>query len=526
MPSETPSPLLELRGVSKSFARVRALVDVDLAVAPGEIHALLGENGAGKSTLVKIVYGMVAADRGVVMWKGQPTTMDNPSQARALGVGMVFQHFSLFETLTVAENIRLALPGKQKLDRLAERISQRSVHYGIAVEPHRHVHSLSVGERQRVEILRCLLQSPRLIIMDEPTSVLTPQATGQLFATLRQLADEGCSVLYISHKLEEIRKLCDRATVLRQGQVVGQVEAHSQSAGDLARLMIGHDPPGRSARKPPSVGPTQLVLERVSRTATNPFGCSLREINVELRGAEILGIAGVSGNGQRELLRVLSGEDPLGSADADRIRLDRSPVGHLGVGERRTRGLAVVPEERLGRGSVPMLALTQNTLLTAHRQGMVRAGLIAGRPVVEFTRRCIERFNVRCPGPNALAGGLSGGNLQKFLVGREILQHPRVLIAAQPTWGVDMGAATQIRQALIDLAAAGTAVLVISEDLDELLEICHRIAVLANGKLSPAEPVGRMSPERIGLLMGGVPDAPVDTPVDAGVSERAGASAV
>lgn len=494
-------PRLELRGITKRYPSVCANDNVSLSVMPGEIHAVLGENGAGKSTLMKIIYGAVHADQGEMLWDGHPVKVANPAAARQLGIGMVFQHFSLFETLTVAENIALALDTRFDLAALSVRIREVSERYGLAVEPERLVHTLSVGERQRVEIVRCLLQNPRLLIMDEPTSVLTPQAVIRLFVTLRQLAAEGCAILYISHKLDEIQQLCDRATVLRGGKVSGMANPREETAESLAQLMIGRALP-RPERRAHSTGDTRLQLQQLDLPTRDPFGVSLSGINLQVHAGEILGIAGVSGNGQAELLSVLSGEQRI--KDAAAVRLCDEAVGRMGPSRRRDRGLAFVPEERLGRGAVPAMSLTDNALLTAHRQGLVRKGLIASRKVREFAEACIRDFGVKCGGPDAPARSLSGGNLQKFIVGREMRQQPRVLIVAQPTWGVDVGAAAFIRQQLLDFAAQGVAVLVISEELEELFQICDRISVIAGGRLSVSKAVAETNSEEIGLWMAGM----------------------
>ncbi|HTH60159.1 MAG TPA: ABC transporter ATP-binding protein [Paraburkholderia sp.] len=498
-------PRLELVGITKQYPAVRANDDVTLTVAPGEIHALLGENGAGKSTLMKIVYGAVRPDAGEIRWEGKPVDVASPAAARRLGIGMVFQHFSLFETLTVAENIALALDEPFDLKALGRRIREVSAQYGLDVDPQRHVHSLAVGERQRVEIVRCLLQNPRLLIMDEPTSVLTPQAVRKLFGTLRRLASEGCSILYISHKLDEIQELCDTATVLRGGRVAGNVTPRDETHASLARLMVGRDVPDYT-RRAHTPGEVLLDVKRLSMPSDDPFGTSLVDVSFSVHAGEIFGVAGVSGNGQAELLAALSGEraDARRTVPDDAVTICGKPAARRSAAARRALGFAFVPEERLGRGAVPAMSLAENALLTAHREGMVRAGWLKPRAMREFAQRCIRAFDVRCSGPDALAQSLSGGNLQKYIVGREMLQKPKVLVVAQPTWGVDVGAASFIRQQLLDLSAAGVAVLVISEELDELFDICDRIAVLAGGRLSPARLAGDTNAEEIGRWMAGL----------------------
>ncbi len=494
---------LALGGLTRRYGAVLANDGIDLIVREGEIHALLGENGAGKSTLVKIIYGLVQPDAGTIAWEGREISIPDPNAARSLGIGMVFQHFSLFETLTVAENIALGLRTPESIPALSARIAATAARYGLAVEPGRHVHHLAAGERQRVEILRCLLQQPRLLIMDEPTSVLTPQEAEGLFAMLRRLAAEGCSILYIGHKLDEIRALCDRATVLRAGRVVAACDPRAATAAELAALMVGREvaPPDRPAR---AAGATLLELRGLSRAPDDPFGTALDGIDLALRAGEIVGIAGVAGNGQSELLAAITGEQPVASG---MVRLAGQACGRLGVAARRRLGLAAVPEERLGRGAVAELTLAENGLLTGSGGGLAPRGVIDPGALRRFAARIIARFGVAAAGTEARAGGLSGGNMQKFIIGREIGHAPRVLVAAHPSWGVDVGATVAIHQALLDLASGGAGVLVVSEDLEELFVLCDRIAVLHRGRLSPPVPVAQTSVAAIGGLMGGLPDA-------------------
>ena len=508
-----PQPRLVLTGITKRYPSVVANDGVSLSVMPGEIHALLGENGAGKSTLMKVVYGVTKPDAGTILWNGHYETIASPAQARRMGIGMVFQHFSLFETLTVWENIALALDKREPPASLAARISEVSQKYGLPIDPYRLVHSMSVGERQRVEIVRCLLQAPQLLIMDEPTSVLTPQAVLILFETLRRLAAEGCSILYISHKLDEIRALCDNATVLRGGRVSGTAVPREETNASLARMMIG----GELAEchlEPRETAEVRLQLDHLSLTSPDPFGTTLRDITLSIRSGEILGIAGVSGNGQKELMAALSGERlcPGGSQGGSMIQLMNQPVGHLNPAQRRALGLTFVPEERLGRGAVPPMSLAYNALLTGARHGMVGSGLIRPGAMRAFSRDVISRFSVKCGDEQSAAASLSGGNLQKFIVGRETMLQPTMMIVAQPTWGVDVGAAQLIRQALIDLRNQGVALLVISEELDELFEISDRIAVLAEGRLSPAVRLADTNIEQIGIWMSGKFEAGAASP--------------
>jgi len=495
---------LTLSGISKRYPSVVANDGIDLNVLPGEIHSILGENGAGKSTLMKIIYGSVKPDAGKVCWNGREVNIANPAEARKLGIAMVFQHFSLFDTLTVAENIALGLPPDTRLDELSRRIESTARQYGLDLEPQRHVHTLSVGECQRVEIVRALLAKPQLLILDEPTSVLTPQAVEKLFETLRKLASEGCSILYISHKLDEIRALCDKCTVMRAGKVTGICDPRQETASSLSRMMIGAEPPAIKAvdRLP---GERMLSLRNLSLEKSHPFGTSLDGINLDLHAGEIVGVAGVSGNGQQELLAALSGEDPR--AAPNMILLKDEPIGRMNAARRRQRGLGFVPEERLGRGAVPDLSLAQNILLSHQNPTTIGRGLIRFGALHDLAASIISRFKVKAPGPQATAGSLSGGNLQKYIVGREVVRNPKVLIVAQPTWGVDVGAAAQIRAELVALRDAGCALLVVSEELDELFEISDRLVVIAKGRMSPSIKRTQATVDLIGQWMSGLWDA-------------------
>lgn len=499
--------LLAIRGLTKTYPGVVANKDVDLTIQPGEIHALLGENGAGKSTLVKAIYGLIRPDAGTMTWQGTPYAPAAPAQARATGVAMVFQHFSLFDAMDVAENVALGMDNPPPLRDLAPRIRAVSTDYGLPLDPARLCGDLSAGERQRVEIIRCLLQDPKLLIMDEPTSVLTPQEVETLFRTLRQLRAEGRSILYISHKLEEIRALCEAATILRRGEVVATADPRQSSARQLAEQMVG-----TSLHRPerPAAPPGKLLLrvEALSLPPASAFATPLRDVSLRVHAGEILGIGGVAGNGQDELLAALSGER---RSDAGAITLEDEQVGRLGPAARRALGLLCAPEERLGHAAAPDMSLTENALLTgAWREKLVKHGFIGWSRATDFAERVILRFDVRTPGAHVAARALSGGNLQKFVIGREILQRPRVLVVNQPTWGVDAAAAAAIRQALMDLAQAGAAVLVISQDLDELLEVADRFAALNAGRLSRAVPVPGLTMERIGLMLGGSDEGMAD----------------
>jgi general nucleoside transport system ATP-binding protein len=507
--ADTSEPRLQLTGMTKRFGAVVANDAIDLTVQAGEIHALLGENGAGKSTLMKTLYGVHAPDEGTIAWNGQTAQIASPSHARELGVSMVYQHFSLFESLTVAENVWLGQDKKLSLAKVTQRMAAISDQYGLALEPLRRVHSLSVGERQRVEIVRALLTQPKLLILDEPTSVLTPQAIEKLFVTLRQLAAQGCSIVYISHKLDEIRALCSACTVLRGGKVVARVDPRTQSAADLSRLMIGAAPPEVS-RVAAVLGDVRLNVQGLSLLRETAFGTDLQDIHLQVRAGEVLGIAGVSGNGQAELMRALSGE-ALGAVIEVNGELTIGGVSVLEFAppQRRALGMAFVPEERLGRGAVPALSLTDNILLTQHDAQTVRGKvvpLIHKPTLLARAQAIITTYNVKAAGAHAAAGSLSGGNLQKFIVGRELSSKPTMLLIAQPTWGVDVGAAAVIHEAIVQLKAAGCGVLLVSEDLDELLKLSDRVQVIAKGKLSPSLDAAQATREQIGLWMSGLWD--------------------
>ena len=485
------TPRLALREITKRYPGAVANDGVSLEVAAGEIHAILGENGAGKSTLVKIIAGAVAPDGGTIEFDGRSVVGADPAAARALGVAMVYQHFSLFDSLTVAENIALGLDRRLARGELAQAIRAAGHRYGLQIDPAAHVHDLSMGERQRVEIVRALLAQPKLLILDEPTSVLTPQATESLFGTLRQLSSEGVSVLFISHKLDEIRRLASRCTVMRAGRVVAAVDPRSETEQSLARLMIGGQPPQIAAHDT-APGQPRLAVE----------GLRLSEggepLSFEVRSGEIVGIAGISGNGQNALMALLAGER---TARAETIRLDGRPIGTLGPRQRRALGLRYVPEERIGHGAVPELSLAENTLLTIDR--LQQRGFVWPAAASAYADEVVHHFDVRCAGIQARAGSLSGGNLQKYLVGREVLAEPTVLLVNQPTWGVDVGAAAAIRNALIALRARGCAILVVSEEIDELFELADRLLVMAVGRLSPAVPAHRLALDELGLWMAG-----------------------
>lgn len=468
-----------------------------MEIAPGEVLAVLGENGAGKSTLMKIIYGATTPDEGELAFDGVPLAVSSPAEARDLGIAMVHQHFALFETLTVTENVALGLSQRRSLAEIASEVRRLGENYGLEVNPDSVVHDLSMGERQRVEIIRALMTHPKLLILDEPTSVLTPQAVRKLFVTLHKLASEGVSILFISHKLDEIRELADRCVVLRAGKIVASVNPKTESEDSLARLMIGKEPPVvREAEGEPG----DVVFKMVDLTAPGTQRvCGIEKIRLSVHAGEIVGIAGISGNGQARFMAAASGEY---RASPEAVELFGQPVGHLDTRERREKGLRYVPEQRLGHAAVPDLSLAVNTYLTG--DDFVDRGFILRQKARTFAQTVVERFHVKTPSIEKHAGGLSGGNLQKFIMGREILQRPKVLLVNQPTWGVDVGAAAVIRNSLMRLRGDGAAIVVVSEELDELFEISDRIAVMYRGHLSPAVPKSSLNIEEVGRWMSGL----------------------
>ena len=479
--------LLEISRVTKAYPGVVANDDVSMAVGRGEVHALLGENGAGKSTLVKMIYGLVRPDSGTMTFDRAVFAPGSPSEARRAGVAMVFQHFSLFEALSVAENVALGRETPPPMRTLATRIAEVSAAYGLPLDPARVVGDLSAGERQRVEIIRCLLQDPKLLIMDEPTSVLTPGEVATLFETLRKLRGEGTSILYISHKLEEIRALCDAATILRLGKVVGTADPKTASSREMAEMMVGASlmTPTRDAR---AKGEIALEVAGLTLASASPFGTTLKDVSFQVSKGEILGIGGVAGNGQDELLAALSGEARVAP---EAVRLNGTPIGAAGPNARRGIGVLAAPEERLGHAAAPDMTLTENALLTgAVRRELVSGGFLRWGLARDFATEIIKGFDVRTPGAEHTARSLSGGNLQKFVIGREVLQTPDVLVVNHP--------------------AGGTALVVISQDLDELMEISDTFSALNEGRLSAPRPARGLTVDEIGLMMGGAAEPSKD----------------
>jgi len=493
--------MYSLDNIYKSFDNNQVLKGVSLEIPKNKTTVLIGPSGSGKSTLMKIIFGSVTPDEGEIYFDGRKVNISSPADARELGIAMVFQHFVLFETLTAKENILLGMPEGTDPKELEKEIIEKSRHYGIEVDPNAIVNDLSMGERQRVEILRALLTNPKLLILDEPTSVLSPLALQAFFKTLRQLSSEGVSIIFITHKLNEIRELSKHCTVIRSGEVAANINPQEMTEQELAKLMIGSDLPEIMSRPEIKPHPGLEVCfqgEEVGFKSRYPL---YGKINVPC--GRIVGVAGISGNGQAELMKAISGEVLL---PKNCISIVGSFAGDLRVKHRRALGLRYVSEQRLGEATVPEMSLESNTLLTSNL--FLAKGFMRNKMIARFTRSIIEKFHVRCGGPKAPAESLSGGNLQKFIVGRELLHNPKVMVLNQPTWGVDAGAATLIRNALIRQRSGGSAILVVSEELDELFEICDELVVMSEGKISPQVKTKDVSVEEIGRWMSGLwPDA-------------------
>ena len=498
-------------GIDKAFPGVVANRGVEFSARWGEVHALLGENGAGKTTLMSILAGLYRPDAGQILVDGQPVVFHSPRDAIEHGVGMVYQHYRLVASQTVAENLLLGLPGvplrlnASSVIRQARALSQR---YHLHIDPSRPVWQLSVGEQQRVEILKTLQRGARILILDEPTAVLTPQESEDLMRTLRQIAAEGRTVILISHKLEEVRSVADRVTVLRGGEVVaGGLPIHSLSTRDLARLMVGDDLPAQESRTRPeaSSGDVRLRLEKV--TTVDDRGLpALKGIDLEVREAEILGIAGVAGNGQRELAQVVAG---LRLPTSGRVSLDARDITAAGARAMTHLGVAHIPEDRLGEGLIGNLPLADNAVLKSYdRPPLAWGPLLHLRRILRFTQSLLERFNIRGARPDTPARLLSGGQLQRLLLAREMALKPRAIVAVHPTRGLDVAATQQVQDWLLGARQQGAGVLLISEDLDEIMQLSDRIAVMYEGQIVGSMPAQGADRETIGLMMAGGQRAP------------------
>ncbi|RWE66047.1 ABC transporter ATP-binding protein [Mesorhizobium sp.] len=496
------APLIEMRGITKIFGAVKANEAVDLSVAPGEILGLLGENGAGKTTLMNVLFGAYAPDAGEILVEGRPVAIHNSADALAAGIGMVHQHFHLAPRLTVLENLLIGIPGKSgRIDRARglARLTEISRQYGLSLDPNLPVSALSVGEQQRLEIIKALFRGAKLLILDEPTAVLAPSEVDGLFAALRSMAAQGLGIIFISHKLNEVRALTHRCVVLRHGKVAGRVDHPAETtSAEMARLMCGHEivPPVKEASTP---GAAVLTLDGIS--TAGHAGTPLRDVSLVVRAGEILGIAGVSGNGQRALADVISGMLP---PRAGTMTIAGKTVTQFSPRDLQALGLGRIPEDRMTTGLVTNLPLADSMVLPRiGTEAFSRKGLLNPAAIRAFAEAQIKAYDIRCPGPMVRAGALSGGNLQKALLARELAFDPKVLIVSQPTRGLDIGAARFIHEKFLAMRAKGCGIIVIGEDLEELLMLSDRIAVMYEGRIAGTLTSADATVARLGLMMTG-----------------------
>lgn len=493
--------LVEMRNITKVFPGVVANDRVDLAVRAGEVHALLGENGAGKSTLMSILTGLYRPDSGEIYVQGERVHFRSPRDAIAAGIGMVHQHFRLVAPFTVTENVALGLKGgiKLNLNQLAQEIAELSEKYGLKVDPFARIWQLSVGEQQRVEIIKLLYRRTRVLILDEPTAVLTPQEARELYRTLRKMASEGCAVIFITHKLQEVMEAADTITILRNGKKVATVKKEETNERELARLMVGREITWTGDKKKPPQG--RVVLEIRNLQALNDKGLlALKGINLSISAGEILGIAGVAGNGQRELAEVIAGLRP---ALKGSILVEGKEIIHCDPCRVIAAGVSFIPEDRLGMGLIPNLGAVDNLLLKEYRHPRWGKVLLNRRAARQWAQGLVERFQVKLASLEAPVKMMSGGNLQRLLLAREISSQPRVLVAVYPARGLDVGATDTVHRLLLEQRAAGTAILLISEDLEELFRLADRIAVLYEGEIMGIVPTEQADVEELGLMMAG-----------------------
>ena len=519
-------PAIELQGITKRFPGVVANQDIDIAVARGTVHAIVGENGAGKSTLMKTLYGMHRPDEGTITVDGRTVTLHSPSEAIALGIGMVHQHFKLADNFTVLENIVLGAEPRRglRLDvaTARERIVELGRSYGLTVDPDALIEDLGVGERQRVEILKVLYRGARTLILDEPTAVLVPHEVDELFDALRELKGEGLSIIFISHKLDEVLSVADEITVIRRGATVATVRSSEVSARQLAELMVGSELP--SPQTSESTVTDRVVLDVVELTVLAADGRPVVDgVSLQIRAGEVLGIAGVEGNGQAELVEVLMG---IRRAAAGTVRLGDQDITDWHTRRRREAGIGFIPEDRTRSGLLGESSLWENRILGHQtRPPNVRHGLIDRAGARADTERIVREYDVRTPSVDVLASALSGGNQQKLLVGREMSGSPRLLIAGHPTRGVDVGAQAAIWDQLRAARAQGLAVLLVSADLDELIGLSDTLMVILRGRIVADVDPATVTPEQLGSAMtgAGLPDGGQGTPGEsAGPVEEGG----
>ena len=507
-PLNADSPLhVVMRDIVKCFPGVRANSKVCFDVEAGEVHALLGENGAGKSTLMRQLYGLYQPDEGEILIDGKPLQLRSPADAIRAGIGMIHQHFMLVPTLTVAQNVALGQPSSRAplldLARVAARIRELAEEYGLKVDPRAFVWQLSVGEQQRVEIMKALYRGARLIILDEPTAVLTPQEVDDLFATLRRMVREGHSLVFISHKLQEVMAISDRVTVLRDGKVVATRLTREVTRSELVQMMVGREI-GELEPRPAEPGPVRLSVQGLHAMGDRGSE-ALRGVDIEVRAGEIVGLAGVSGNGQRELAESLAG---MREATAGKVLIGPREITADSLNQRIEAGMACIPEERMRDGAIREFSVQENIFLHDHASRAFRRGIFLSFTRMEaHARRLVNEFAVKTPGLDTPLKNLSGGNIQKLIMARELSRRPEILIAAQPTRGVDVSSTEYIHQRLLQQREAGTGILLISEDLDEICALSDRIAVMYEGRIIGIVHRGQATREQLGLMMAGVPEA-------------------
>ena len=496
--------VIEMKGITKVFPGVVANDNIDFELKKGEIHALLGENGAGKTTLMKILYGLYAPTDGDIYVNGNQVDIDTPNTAIDLGIGMVHQHFMLIPPFTVAENIVLgsepSIGGLMKKDEMIREVEELSQRYGLHVDPHAKVRDISVGMQQRVEILKALYRGADILILDEPTAVLTPQEVKELIDIMDKLTSQGKSIIFITHKLKEVKAICDRVTVIRRGKVIDTVNTADVTTRDLANKMVGREVLLEVEKE--KAQPGQNVLKVTNVHADNDRGLpALEGIEFEVKAGEILGIAGVDGNGQSELTEVITGLRPVNQGE---IKFMGKDISHLTTKKRIREGISHIPEDRHKRGLVLEYSLAENMILGHHNQKPFATGINLNYPKIHaYARDLIEEFDVRTPNENVEARNLSGGNQQKVIVARELSREPELLIAAQPTRGVDVGAIEFIHKRLVEERDKGKAVLLISLELDEVLSVSDRIAVIYEGKIVGVVDADEATEEQLGMMMAG-----------------------
>ena len=490
---------LKISNVTKIYPGCVANDNVSLEFNSGKIYALLGENGAGKSTLVKILSGVIIPDEGKIYLNKNNLKLNSPLDAKKNDIGMVFQHFNLFETLSVFEN--LIIDSDEQRESLREKIDSIMKKYNFSIDLDIPVLNLSAGQKQKVEIIRCLIRSPKVLIMDEPTSVLTEQETSELFLSLKKFSEEGILIIYITHKLKEVMQLCDEVAVMRRGKLVSVSEIKNENIESLANKMVGQNLKTIKKKKAKTSSDQLIKITNLNFTSEDPFETNLTDINFSVNRGECLGIAGISGNGQSELFQVLSGEI---ISEKNSIEFNNNYIGDLSPQERREYLMAFSPEDRLEQAAIPQMKIFENVALNNFKSSnFFNNGLINENKIKEHSKKIISDFNVNTDNIELKSQFLSGGNLQKLIIGRELITSPDLLICFNPTWGLDVGAINYIHETLIKINEQNKSIILISTDTDELLKLSDKISVIHKGKLSKIMNAEEVTSEKLGILMGG-----------------------